>query len=112
MTPPISERISRLEGLRRLTRKATAEFYQKPGMTDRFRVKASGFNCFEVVERTTGKVVTPTPCFGYGNAYRQRQELEAKTTRFSIKEFGKVMRNWALRVGAILTVFAFLGSHL
>ena len=77
MTPPISERISRLEVLRRLTRKATAEFYQKPGMTDRFRVKASGFNCFEVVERTTGKVVTPTPCFGYGNAYRQRQELDA-----------------------------------
>lgn len=58
MTPPISEHISNLERLRRLIRKATAEFCQKPGMTDRFRVKASGFNCFEVVEHATGKVVT------------------------------------------------------
>ncbi len=112
MTPPISERISRLEGLCRLTRKATAEFYQKPGATERFKVKAAGFNCFEVVERETGKVVTQTPCFGYSNAYRQAIELDSKHSPLNIKIFGRALSNWALRIGGILTVFAFFGSHL
>ena len=112
MTPPISERISNLEGLRRRTRKATAKFYQKPGMTDRFRVKAAGFNCFDVVERDTGKVVTQTPCFGYSNAYRQAIEMDSKYSPLNIQIFGRALSNWALRIGGILTVFAFFGSHL
>lgn len=112
MTPRISERISNLEGLRKLARKATAEFYQKPGVTDRFKVKASGFNCFEVVERETGKVVSSTPCFGYGNAYRQRKELEASAGKFNVKQFGRILRDWALRISLILAVFAFFGSHM
>ena len=101
-----------LEGVRRRVRKAEAEFYQKPGMTDRFRVKAAGFNCFDVVERKTGKVVTQTPCFGYSNAYRQTIELESKYAPLNIKFFGRALSNWALRISATLTVFAFFGSHL
>lgn len=110
MTPPIYERIANLQGLRKLVHKATAEFYQQPGTTDRFKVKASGFNCFDVVERTTGKVVNTAPCFGYGNAYRQSQELEAE--QLNVKRFGRLLRDWALRISAILFLFAFFGSHV
>ena len=112
MHPSIAQRVTALEGLRKLARKATAEFYQKPGVTDRFKVKASGFNCFEVVERETGKVVSSTPCFGYGNAYRQREELEASAGKFNVNQFGRFLRDWALRISLILAVFAFFGSHM
>ena len=112
MSQTIAQRLSNLEGLRKLTRKATTEFYQKPGVTDRFKVKAAGFNCFEVVERTTGRVVTSAPCFGYSNAYRQTLELEAQGDGFSIRQFGRFLRDWALRISVILTIFAFFGSHV
>ena len=112
MPKSISQSRAILEGLRRRVRNAEAEFYQKPGMTDRFRVKAAGFNCFDVVERETGKVVTQTPCFGYNNAYRQAIELDSKYSPLNIKLFGRALSNWALRIGVMLTVIAFFGSHL
>lgn len=112
MPTSISQSRAILDWLRKLVRKAEAEFYQKPGVTDRFRVKAAGFNCFDVVERETGKVVTQTPCFGYSNAYRQAIELDSTYSPLNIKIFGRALSNWALRIGAILTVFAFFGSHL
>ena len=112
MPTSTSQSRATLNGLRKQIHKAEAEFYQKPGMTDRFKVKAAGFNCFDVVERETGKVVTQTPCFGYSNAYRQAIELDSTYSPLNIKIFGRALSNWALRIGVILTVFAFFGSHL
>lgn len=114
MHPFISQRRAILEGLRERARLATAEFYQKPNtiaptLAPRFIVKPSGNNTFEVIERATGKFITER--FGHNNATSHARDLEAEVVQFSIKLFGKALRNWALRIGAILTMFVFFGSH-
>ena len=115
MHPSISQRRAILEGLRERARLATAEFYQKPSttapaLTPGFIVKPSGNNTFEVIERATGKFITER--FGHNNATSHARELEAKAVQFSIKQFGKYLRSWTLRIGALLAVFAFFGSDL
>ena len=46
------------------------------------------------------------------NATNHARELEAKAQQFSIKQFGRALSLWALRIGALLAVFAFFGSHM
>ena len=114
---PISfaKRCASLEGLRERTRQATAEFYQKPGvqpppLAPLIIVRPSGNNTFSLINRATGVVVAER--FGHNNAAKHARELEAKAAHFNIKKFGKHLRNWALRIGAILAVFVFFGSHV
>lgn len=114
MHPSISQRRAILEGLRERARLATAEFYQKPGvmpptLAPRIIVRAIGDNNFLLIERATGKTVAER--IGHNNATGHARELEAKAAQFSIKQFGKALRNWALRIGAMLAVFVFFGSH-
>jgi hypothetical protein len=115
MHTSFAQRVTALEGLRARTRQATAEFYQKPGvmpppLAPLIIVRPSGNNTFSLINRATGVVVAER--FGHNNATNHARELEAKAAQFDIKKFGKALRNWALRIGAILTVFAFFGSHL
>ena len=115
MHTSFAQRVTALEGLRARTRQATAEFYQKPGvmpppLAPLIIVRPSGNNTFSLINRATGVVMAER--FGHNNATSYARELEAKEAQFDIKKFGKVLRNWALRIGAILTVFAFFGSHL
>ena len=115
MHTSFAQRVTALEGLRARTRQATAEFYQKPGvmpppLAPLIIVRPSGNNTFSLINRATGVVVAER--FGHNNATNHARELEAKAAQFDIKKFGKALRNWVLRIGAILTVFAFFGSHL
>ena len=115
MHPSIFQRRAILEGLRERTRVATAEFYQKPNMiapplAPLFIVKPSGGNHFEVIERATGKIITER--FGHNNATGHARALEAKAKQFNVKQFGRAMSIWTLRMAAILTAFVFFGSHV
>ena len=114
MHPSIAQRIIVLEGLRARTRQATDEFFQKPNMiapplAPRYIVKPTGKNIFAVIERSTGKTITKR--FGHNNATGHARELEAKTAKFKVKQFGKILNNWALSIGVTLTVLAFCSSH-
>lgn len=115
MHPSIAQRITVLDGLRARTRQATEEFYQKPNMiapplAPRYIVKPSGNNTFDVIERSTGKVIAER--FGHNNATGHARELEAKEAQFNVKQFGKFLSSWTLRFGITLSVFAFFGSHM
>ena len=115
MHPSIAKRITVLEGLRARTRQATDEFYQKPNMiappfAPRYIVKPSGNNIFDVIERSTGKIITER--FGHNTATGHARELEAKAAKLNVQQLGKILSSWALRIGITLTVFAFFGSHL
>ena len=115
MHTSFAKRCAILEGLRERTRQATAEFYQKPGvqpppLAPLIIVRPSGNNTFSLISRATGMVVAER--FGHNNATNHARELEAKAAQFGIKQFGQLLRNWALRISAILAVFAFFGSHL
>ena len=110
-----AKRSAILEGLRERTRQATTEFYQKPGaqpppLAPLIIVRPSGNNTFSLINRATGVVVAER--FGHNNATKHARELEAKAAQFDIKQFGKLLQNWALRIAAILAVFVFFGSHL
>ena len=114
MHPSFAQRVTALEGLRARARQATAEFYQKPGvqpppLAPLIIVRPSGNNTFSLINRTTGVVVAVR--FGHNNATAHARELEAKAAQFSIKQFGKALRNWALRIGAMLAVFVFFGRR-
>ncbi len=114
MHPSFAQRVTALEGLRARARQATAEFYQKPGvqpppLAPLIIVRPSGNNTFSLINRTTGVVVAER--FGHNNATAHARELEAKVAQFSIKQFGKALRNWALRIGAMLAVFVFFGRR-
>ena len=115
MHQSISQRRAILDGLRERTRQATAEFYQKPGvqpppLAPMIIVRPSGNNTFSLINRATGLVVAER--FGHNNATAHARELEAKEAQFNVKQFGKMLSNWALRIGVTLTVFAFFGSHM
>ncbi|KMN17703.1 hypothetical protein [Pseudomonas weihenstephanensis] len=115
MHPSIAQRITVLDGLRARTRQATNEFYQKPNMiapalAPRYIVKPSGNNTFDVIERSTGKIIAER--FGHNNATGHARELEAKAKQFNVKQFGKLLSRWTLRIGITLTVFAFFSSHM
>ena len=115
MHPSIAQRIAILEGLRARTRQATEEFYQKPNMIApalalRYIVKPSGNNIFNVIERSTGKIITER--FGHNNATYHARELEVKAAQFGVEQFEKILSRWAFSIGFTLTVFAFFGSHM
>lgn len=115
MHPSIAQRITVLDGLRARAHQATAEFYQKPGvqpppLAPLIIVRPSGNNTFLLINRATGVVVAER--FGHNNATSHARELEAKAAQFNVKQFGKILSNWALRIGVTLTVFAFFGSHM
>ena len=115
MHPSFAQRVTALEGLRARTRQATAEFYQKPGvmpppLAPLIIVRPSGNNTFSLINRATGMVVAER--FGHNNATSHARALEAKAAQFGIKQFGQLLRDWALRISAILAVFVFFGSHL
>ena len=115
MHKSFANRCAILEGLRERTRQATAEFYQKPGvmpppLAPLIIVRPSGNNTFSLINRATGVVVAER--FGHNNATSHARELEAQAAQFNIKQFGQHLRNWVLRIGAILAVFVFFGSHL
>ena len=115
MHPSFAQRVTALEGLRARARQATAEFYQKPGvqpppLAPLIIVRPSGNNTFSLINRATGVVVAER--FGHNNATSHARVLEAKAVQFSIKQFGKYLRSWTLRIGALLAVFAFFGSDL
>ena len=110
-----AKRCAILEGLRERTRQATAEFYQKPGvmpppLAPLIIVRPSGNNTFSLINRATGMVVAER--FGHNNATSHARALEAKAAQFGIRQFGQLLRDWALRISAILAVFVFFGSHL
>jgi len=110
-----AKRCAILEGLRERTRQATAEFYQKPGvqpppLAPLIIVRPSGNNTFSLINRATGMVVAER--FGHNNAISHARALEAKAAQFGIKQFGQLLRDWALRISAILAVFVFFGSLL
>ena len=116
MHPTLSQRFAVLDGLRQRTQQATAEFYQKPGvmpppLAPLFIVKPRGHNAFEVVNRATGQIVAER--FGHNNATGHARELEAqaKANTTGIKQFGRYLSAWAMRISAILLVFAFFGSQ-
>ena len=115
MHPSFAQRVTALEGLRARARQATAEFYQKPNMiapplAPRYIVKPSGNNIFNVIERATDRVITTRT--GINAAISHSHELEAKAQKFNVKQFGKLLSSWTLRIGITLTVFAFFGSHM
>ena len=115
MHPSFAQRVTALEGLRERTRQATAEFYQKPGvmpppLAPLIIVRPSGNNTFSLINRATGVVVAER--FGHNNATSHARALEAKAAQFGIRQFGQLLRDWALRISAILAVFVFFGSHL
>lgn len=115
MHPSIAQRITVLDGLRARAQQATAEFYQKPGvqsppLAPLIIVRPSGNNTFSLINRATGVVVAER--FGHNNATSHARMLEAKAAQFGIKQFGQLLRNWALRISAILAAFVFFGSHL
>ena len=115
MHPSIAQRITVLDGLRARTHQATAEFYQKPGvqpppLAPLIIVRPSGNNTFSLINRATGVVVAER--FGHNNATAHARQLEEKAAQFNVKQFGKFLSSWTLRIGITLTVFAFFGSHL
>ena len=115
MHSSFAKRCAILEGLRERARIATAEFYQKPGvmpppLAPLIIVRPIGNNTFSLINRTTGVIVAER--FGHNDATSHAQGLEAKAAQFSIKQFGQLLRNWTLRIGAILAVLVFFGSHL
>ncbi|MFJ7884571.1 hypothetical protein ACIQYF_13925 [Pseudomonas sp. NPDC096917] len=115
MHQSIFQRRAILEGLRERARQATADFYQKPGvmpppLAPLIVVKPSGNNTFALINRATGVVVAER--FGHNNATSHARALEAKAKQFDVKQLGRALSIWALRIGAILTVFAFFGSHV
>ena len=115
MHPSIAQRITVLDGLRARAHQATAEFYQKPGvqpppLAPLIIVRPSGNNTFSLINRATGVVVAER--FGHNNATFHARELEVKATQLNVKQFGNILSNWALRIGVMLTVFTFFGSHM
>ena len=115
MHPSFAQRVTALEGLRARASQATAEFYQKPGvqpppLAPLIIVRPSGNNTFSLINRATGMVVAER--FGHNNATAHARQLEEKAAQFNVKQFGKILSNWTLRIGITLTVFAFFGSHM
>ena len=115
MHPSIAQRITVLDGLRARAQQATAEFYQKPGvqpapLAPLIIVRPSGNNTFSLINRATGVVIAER--FGHNNATAHARELEAKAAQLNVKQFGKFLSSWTLRIGITLTVFAFFGSHM
>ncbi|EPJ90996.1 hypothetical protein [Pseudomonas psychrophila] len=115
MHPSIAKRITVLDGLRARAHQATAEFYQKPGvqpppLAPLIIVCPSGNNTFSLINRATGVVVAER--FGHNNATTHARELEAKEAQFNVKQFGKFLSRWTLRVGITMTVLAFFSTQM
>lgn len=113
MHPALSQRRAILEGLRERARRATAEFYQKPNMiapplAPRYIVKPTGNNIFDVIERSTGKIITER--LGHNNATGHALKLEEKAGKVSVKQLARALSIWTLSLGATLAALVFISS--
>jgi hypothetical protein len=118
MNPTIQQRRAILDGLRQRATLATAEFYQKAGITavvvsPRFAVVPHGNNLFGVVDRQTG--TEHAEVAGHMNACRSAQRFEraahfAQAAHISVAKVARRMTRWALVFVAVLSVFAFMGA--
>jgi hypothetical protein len=118
MNPTIQQRRAILEGLRQRATLATAEFYQKAGITaavvsPRFAVVPHGNNLFGVVDRQTG--TERAEVAGHMNACRSAQDFEsaARFTQAAHITVGNValwLTRWSLVYVVVLSVFAFMGA--
>jgi hypothetical protein len=118
MNQTIQQRRAVLDGLRKRATMATAEFYQKAGITaaviaPRFTVVPHGNNLFGVVDRQTG--TERAEVAGHLNACRSAQDFE-NTARFTraahltVTNVARWMTRWSLVFVAVLAVFAFTGA--
>lgn len=118
MNPTIQQRRAILDGLRQRATLATAEFYQKAGVTQsvvspRFAVVPHGNNLFGVVDRQTG--TERTEVAGHMNACRSAQGFESAAlfkhaAHITVVNVARWMMRWALVFVAVLSVFAFMGA--
>jgi hypothetical protein len=118
MNPTIQQRRAILDGLRQRATLATAEFYQKAGITaavvsPRFTVVPHGNNLFGVVDRQTG--TERAEVAGHMNACRSAQGFEsaahfALAAHITVGNVARWMTRWALVFVAVLSVFAFMGA--
>jgi hypothetical protein len=118
MNSTIQQRRAILDGLRQRTTLATAEFYQKAGVTaavvsPRFAVVPRGNNLFGVIDRRTG--IERAQVAGHLNACRSAQGFESVThfnqaVPITVANFARWMTRWALVCVAVISLFAFMGA--
>ncbi len=116
MNPTIQQRRAILDGLRQRATLATAEFYEKAGVTaavvaPRFTVVPHGNNLFGVVDRQTG--TEHAEVAGHMNACRSAQSFESATqftqaAQITVANVARWMSRCALAFAAVLSVFAFM----
>ncbi|KAB0489663.1 hypothetical protein [Pseudomonas vancouverensis] len=117
MNPTIQLSRAILDGLRQRATLATAEFYQKAGITaavasPRFTVVPHGNNLFGVVDRQTG--TERAEIAGHLNACRSAEDFESaaratKTTQRTVAYVARLMTRWAFVSAVMLAGFAFMG---
>lgn len=117
MNPTIQQSRAILDGLRQRAALASAEFYQKAGITaavvsPRFTVVPHGNNLFGVVDRQTG--TERAEIAGHLNACRSAQDFESearliKNTKITVAYVARLMTRWALVSAVMLAGFALMG---
>lgn len=118
MNHTLQQRRAILDGLRQRTTLATADFYQKvgitaPAMSPRFTVVPHGNNLFGVVDRQTG--TERAEIAGHMNACQSAQGFEnaahfTQAAHITVANVARWMARWALVFVAVLTAFAFMGA--
>ncbi len=113
MNHTIQQRRAILDGLRKRATMATAEFYQKVGITaavisPRFTVVPHGNNLFGVVDRKTG--TERAEVVGHMNACQSAQSFEsaARFTQAAHLSIANIAR-WTLVFAVVLFAFVFMG---
>ncbi|WCM49018.1 hypothetical protein OH720_18600 [Pseudomonas sp. WJP1] len=117
MNQTLQQRRAILDGLRQRATLATAEFYQKVGITSpaipvRFTVVPHGNNLFGVVDRQTG--TERAEVAGHMNACRSAQAFEnaahfTQAAHLTATNMASWMTRWTLVFAVVLFVFAFMG---
>lgn len=117
MNQTLLQRRAILDGLRQRATLATAEFYQKvgitsPAMSPRFTVVPRGNNLFGVVDRQTG--TERAEVAGHINACKSAQDFESvahftQAAHLTAANVARWMTRWMLVFAAVLFVFAFMG---
>lgn len=118
MNQTLQQRRAILDGLRKRATMATAEFYQKVGITaavmsPRFTVVPHGNNLFGVVDRQTG--TERAEVAGHMNACKSAQDFESaahftQAAHLTAANVARWMTRWMLVFAAVLSVFAFMGA--
>lgn len=117
MNQSLQQRRAILDGLRQRATLATAEFYQKvgitsPAMSPRFTVVPHGNNLFGVVDRQTG--TERAEIAGHMNACRSAQGFESaahftQAAHLTAANVARWMTRWVLVFAAVLSLFVFMG---